>query len=177
VQKNEAFNASYEELGMADDEYFRRLTPQPGQSNDLLGRKASSTLMALDAAAESEEEHESVPNKRESTSEDEELVQTVPGRQPTIIHRQPRVKSTEGLLSFYTNEKPTTDEQLPKANEADPQTPESPSSETEPVMVQRAKSVELGKNHVRHLSAGSAKLLDIQKRSSTTSHSRMPEQD
>ena len=177
VQKNEAFNASYEELGMADDEYFRRLTPQPGQSNDLLGRKASSTLMALDAAAESEEEHEIVPNKRESTSEDEELVQTVPGRQPTIIHRQPRVKSTEGLLSFYTNEKPTTDEQLPKANEADPQTPESPSSETEPVMVQRAKSVELGKNHVRHLSAGSAKLLDIQKRSSTTSHSRMPEQD
>ncbi|KAH7068763.1 hypothetical protein BKA63DRAFT_94816 [Paraphoma chrysanthemicola] len=177
VQKNEAFNASYEELGMADDEYFRRLTPQPGQSNDLLGRKASSTLMALDAAAESDEEVEVEPSKRESNSEEEEHVQTVPGRQPTIIHRQPRVKSTEGLLSFFTNDKTATEEQSPKSTLADPQTPDSPSSETEPVMVQRAKSVELGKNHVRHLSAGSAKLLDIQKRSSTPSHSRMAEQD
>ncbi|KAH7089148.1 hypothetical protein FB567DRAFT_325607 [Paraphoma chrysanthemicola] len=177
VQKNEAFNASYEELGMADDEYFRRLTPQPGQSSDLLGRKASSTLMALDAAAESDEEVEVEPSKREPNSEEEELVQTVPGRQPTIIHRQPRVKSTEGLLSFFTNDKTATEEQSPKSTQADPQTPDSPSSETEPVMVQRAKSVELGKNHVRHLSAGSAKLLDIQKRSSTPSHSRMAEQD
>lgn len=183
VQKNEAFNASYEELGMADDEYFRRLTPQPddrlrsGQISDLLGRKASSTLIALDAAAESEEEHETIPVQRQSSSEEEELVQTVPGRQPTIIHRQPRVKSTEGLLSFYTNDKASSVEPSSTVNDADPHTPDSPSSETEPVMVQRAKSVDLGKHHVRHLSAGSAKLLDIHKRSSTTSHSKVAEQD
>ena len=53
--------------------------------------------------------------------------------------------------------------------------PTSPTSE-EPVLVQRAKSVDLGKGHghVRHLSAGSARLLDIQKRSGTPVHGRSP---
>ncbi|KAF2829336.1 hypothetical protein CC86DRAFT_260865, partial [Ophiobolus disseminans] len=172
VPRNENFNASYEELGMADDEYFRRLTPQPddrfraGPSSDL-SQKASSTLMALDIPAESDEEHEQEAvsaTQRSSSTEEDELVQTVPGRQPTIIHRQPRVKSTEGLLSFYTDNKSIAVEPPSKAEEMDAHTPESPSSETEPVMVQRAKSVDLGKHHMRHLSAGSAKLLDIQKR-------------
>lgn len=172
VQKNEAFNASYEELGMADDEYFRRLTPQPderrksGHSSEILGRKASSTLMALDAAGESDEEQVPSPGRRPSSEENEELVQNVIGRQPTIVHRQPRVKSTEGLLSFYTNER-SAQQSPPQPLNMDPGTPDSPTSDTEPIMVQRAKSVDLGKHHVRHLSAGSAKLLDIQKRSST----------
>jgi hypothetical protein len=134
--------------------------------------------MALDAAAESEEEQEAISaTQRSSPTEEEELVQTVPGRQPTIIHRQPRVKSTEGLLSFYTDNKSIADEPPSKANDVDAYMPESPSSETEPVMVQRAKSVDLGKHHVRHLSAGSAKLLDIQKRSSTASRRRTSELD
>jgi hypothetical protein len=53
--------------------------------------------------------------------------------------------------------------------------PDSPTSDDsgEQATVQRAKSVDFGKHHVRHLSAGSAKLLDIQKRSSTASHSRL----
>jgi hypothetical protein len=168
---------------MADDEYFRRLSPQPderraGPTNDL-SRKASSTLMALDASAELDEEQEMIPAQQLSSSDDEELVRSVPGRQPTIIHRQPRVKSTEGLLSFYTNEIPSADEPVMQTNDLDLHTPDSPSSDTEPVMVQRARSVDLGKHHVRHLSAGSAKLLDIhkQKRSSTNSHNRVSEQD
>ncbi|KAJ4368128.1 hypothetical protein N0V83_006483 [Neocucurbitaria cava] len=182
VQPNAEFNNSYEELGMADDEYFRRLTPQPderrrsGYSSDILGRKASSSLMALEAAAESDEEAEPTPSRRPS-DEEEELVQTVIGRQPTIIHRQARVKSTEGLLSMYTDDKPPPEDTSSKVAGTEPATPESPSSETEPVLIQRAKSVDLGKHHTRHLSAGSAKLLDIQKRLSTNSHSRMSEQD
>lgn len=182
IQKNEAFNASYEELGMADDEYFRRLTPQPDErrrsthSNDLLGRKASSTLMALDAAAESEEETEVAATQKRSSSEGSEVVQNVLGRQPTIVHRQPRVKSTEGLLSFYTNDMPEPKQAI--AATAEPDSPDSPTSDTEQIMVQRAKSVELGKTHVRHLGAGSAKLLDIQKRSSTpVAQHRIPAHD
>jgi hypothetical protein len=90
VPRNENFNASYEELGMADDEYFRRLTPQPdshfklGQPNDL-NRKASSSLMAVDTAIESEdeEEQETIAAAQErSASPEEELVHIVPGRQP-----------------------------------------------------------------------------------------------
>jgi hypothetical protein len=181
VQKNEAFNASYEELGMADDEYFRRLSPRPDERrNDTPSRKASSTLMALDAAVDMEED-ENPFNTQLSSSEDEELVRKVPGRQPTIIHRQPRVKSTEGLLSFYTNDLPTADEPTPRTSRADsntPDSPDSPSFEPGPVMVQRATSVDLGKRHVRHLSAGSARLLDIkQKRASSNSYSRKSEQE
>jgi hypothetical protein len=182
--RNEDFNASYEELGMADDEYFKRLTPQPDEhrrsthSSDMLGRKASSTLMALDAAAESEEEGEPTPSRKPSDGE-EQLVQSSVGRQPTIIHRQPRVKSTEGLLSMFLDDKTTSENPFSNEQAVDigPATPDSPASDTEPVMVQRAKSVDLGKQHVRHLSAGSAKLLDIQKRSSVSSHNRVSEQD
>ena len=176
VPRNENFNASYEELGMADDEYFQRLTPQPGDDYKLgqttdLGRKASSSLMALDAAIESDEEPDTIAAAQEhSTSSDEEHVKRVPGRQPTIIHRQPRVKSREGLLSFYTTDKSKIED--PVRTSDDTEMPDSPASDAEPVMVQRAESVNLGKNHVRHLSAGSAKLLDIQKRSSTASRRR-----
>jgi hypothetical protein len=132
--------------------------------------------MALDAAADMEVDEAIMAASGRSSPEDEEHVRTVPGRHATIIHRQPRVKSTEGLLSFYTNEKPSADEHQ-KAQYAEPHTPDSPSSETEPIMVQRAKSVDLGKHHVRHLSAGSAKLLDISKhkRSSSNSYSRKSE--
>ncbi|KAH6410178.1 hypothetical protein HBI14_152290 [Parastagonospora nodorum] len=182
VQTNEAFNASYEELGMADDEYFRRLSPQPDERrNDTLGRKPSSALMALDAALDVEEEQDPFVDPKELASEDEEHVRTVPGRQPTIIHRQPRVKSTEGLLSFYTNDKSAAEESAKEqfAEPLTPDSPDSPSFETEPMMVQRARSVDLGKHHVRHLSAGSARLLDIskQKRSSINSYTKKSEQD
>ncbi|KAL6710266.1 hypothetical protein ACN47E_009212 [Coniothyrium glycines] len=184
--RNEDFNASYEELGMADDEYFKRLTPQPDEhrrsthSNDMLGRKASSTLMALDVAVESEEEAELNPAPGPSAGEGEhERVKSSVGRQPTIIHRQPRVKSTEGLLSMFLDDKIAPEDPFSDTTAVGPgqESPDSPTSDTEPVMVQRAKSVELGKHHVRHLSAGSAKLLDIQKRSSVSSHNRLAEQE
>jgi hypothetical protein len=190
LQRNDDFNASYEELGMADDEYFKRLTPLPDQrgrspySSDDRGRKASSTLMTLDAAAESDEEV-APPSAQPPSGQEEEFVQSSVGRQPTIIHRRPRVKSAEGLLSMFLDDTEDTSSKVADMGQgsSDPDSPTSPTSETEPVLVQRAKSVDLGKGHghVRHLSAGSARLLDIQKRSSTPvhgrSHSRMSEQE
>ncbi|KAF2736172.1 hypothetical protein EJ04DRAFT_175777 [Polyplosphaeria fusca] len=184
IKRNEEFNASYEELGIPDDEYFKRLTPQPDErrrSGDLMARKASSTAMAaMDVAAESDDE--GPPASQQPADEDENVVQSSVGRQPTIVHRQARVKSTEGLLSFYYNDKASE----PAHNaglHADTTEPESPTSDAEPALLQRAKSVDLGKNHVRHLSAGSAKLLDIpakrgsmdQKRSSSSSQTAIPD--
>ncbi|KAF2121157.1 hypothetical protein BDV96DRAFT_609354 [Lophiotrema nucula] len=164
IRSSVDFNASYEELGIPDDEYFRRLTPQPderrrsAQSGDLMARKPSSTAMAvMDLAADSEDEE--LPRTRRA-SEEENLVQSSVGRQPTIVHRQARVKSTEALVSFFSNDKPLPDEQ-PRASGEDSVEQDSPTSEVEPVSLQRATSVDLGKHHVRHLSAGSAKLLDI----------------
>ena len=167
VQRGDDFNASYEELGMADDEYFNKLTARSDQrgrspyGSDDRGRKASSTLMRLDTAAESDEERERAA--AQALASGEQYVQSSVGRQPTIIHRRPRIKSTEGLLSVFTDEL----DHGSKAADVESESPTSPISDTDPGMLQRAKSVDLGKRHVRHLSAGSARLLDIQKRTST----------
>ncbi|KAA8627768.1 hypothetical protein PtrV1_03448 [Pyrenophora tritici-repentis] len=167
VQRTDDFNASYEELGMADDEYFNKLTNRPDQrgrspyGSDDRGRKASSTLMRLDTAAESDEERD--PAAVDTPSNGEQYVKSSVGRQPTIIHRRPRIKSAEGLLSMFTDEL----DRSSKVVDIESESPTSPTSDTDPGMLQRAKSVDLGKGHVRHLSAGSARLLDIQKRTSS----------
>ncbi|KAF9694609.1 hypothetical protein EKO04_007377 [Ascochyta lentis] len=180
IQQNPDFNNSFEELGMADDEYFKRLTPQPDElrrsnlSSDLMGRKASSTAMAtLDAAAESDEEDEPTPPARRS--EDSEYVKDGVARQPTVVHRNVRVKSAEGLLTMFDADAPSPEESR-KTLDMEPESPQSDDS-GEQATVQRAKSVDFGKHHVRHLSAGSAKLLDIQKRSSTASQSRLSQHE
>jgi hypothetical protein len=179
VQQNPDFNNSFEELGMADDEYFKRLTPQPDEfrrsnlSSELLGRKASSTAMAtLDAAAESDEDDEPTPSARRS--EDSEHVKAGVARQPTVIHRNIRVKSAEGLLTMFDADADLPEESR-KTLDMEPDSPQSDDS-GEQATVQRAKSVDFGKHHVRHLSAGSAKLLDI-KRTSTASHSRLSQHE
>jgi hypothetical protein len=180
VQQNPDFNNSFEELGMADDEYFKRLTPQPDElrrsnlSSELLGRKVSSTAIAtLDAAAESDEEDEPTPSARRS--EDNEHVKEGLARQPTVVHRNIRVKSAEGLLTMFDADAPSSEDPR-KTLDMEPDSPQSDDSGGQ-IMVQRAQSVDFGKHHVRHLSAGSAKLLDIQKRSSTASHSRMSQRE
>jgi len=172
LKRTEDFNASYEELGVPDDEYFKRLTPQPDdhrfslEPNESATKASSAAVANQDAAANSGDEE--APHTSAPPSVEEEQVQTV-ARHPTVVHRQPRVKSTEGLLSFFqaekiAPEKPTTP--------AEPTEAESPNSDHEFGTVQRAKSVDFGKTHMRHLSAGSAKLLDIQKRASASSQSR-----
>lgn len=187
-KQQEDFNASYEELGIPDDEYFRRLTPQPdeqersAQSSDIFAQKPSSTAMAATAGSDTDDELQSSPTEQ-PVREEEETVHTV-GRQPTVVHRQPRVKSAEGLLSYFQ-----ADDNSPESspsNVEDTTDKESPGDDmqnTEPAFVQRAKSIDLGKGHVRHLSAGSAKLLDIpakrgsvdQKRASSASQPRSPQ--
>ena len=176
---HEPFNASYEELGIPDDEYFRRLTPQPDEhrpsllSNELQ-RKSSSAVMSPLGTVDAEDEE--VPSAMTESAEDQdELVHSSIGRRPTVIYRQSRVKSTEGLLSFFDEERPFSQKTGESAEmvEAD-----SPTSSNEPApVVQRARSVDLGKHHFRHLSAGSAKLLDIHKRTSTSSQSKLTQQD
>ncbi|KAF2201730.1 hypothetical protein GQ43DRAFT_415114 [Delitschia confertaspora ATCC 74209] len=185
ARQGEDFNASYEELGIPDDEYFRRLTPQPDElrrsaySGEGFTRKPSSTAMAAMTTTSKFDDHQATPisdgappeEKEEEEEEegeeegvvdddDEKLVQDSVGRHPTVVHRHPRVKSTEGLLSYFTAGAGPATEQTVDTEMAE-DGPESPASDTEPTFVQRARSVDLGKHHVRHLSAGSAKLLDI----------------
>ncbi|KAF2272982.1 uncharacterized protein EI97DRAFT_191732 [Westerdykella ornata] len=165
--KRNDFNASYEELGIPDDEYFRRLTPQADDrrwsenSAECMNRKPSSAaIVAMDPAAEADDE--GLPTAAASTSD--EQLKTGVARQPTIVHRQPRVKSAEGLLSFYQADKSSPEEEKKTAAGEEQVQPDSPTSEGEPMILQRAQSVNLGKHDSRRLSAGSAKLLDIKAR-------------
>ena len=173
-KQHEDFSASYEEL---DDEHFRRLTPQPdecrsAQSGDVFAQKPSSTAMAATAESDTEDELQSSPAEP-TLREEENIIRTGVGRQPTVVHRQPRVKSTEGLLSYFQ-----ADDNSPGTSPSNiDETPEkeSPTDDThnnEPALVQRAKSVDLGKGHARHLSAGSAKLLDIPAKRASVDHKR-----
>jgi hypothetical protein len=177
VKRNESFNNSYEELGIPDDEYFKRLTPRPdeqrssGTSADYIARKASSTAMPMETPADVDDDI--VPTV-ESTSDDELVKETV-ARKPTVVHRQPRVKSTEGLMAFYQAEadKPSPEEKASNRTSDEVAELDSPTSDSEPPPVlQRAQSVDLGKHHSRQLSAGSAKLLDIPARRASVDPNR-----
>jgi hypothetical protein len=174
LQRTQDFSASYEELGVPDDEYFKRLTPGPeehrfsSQANEMAPKASSIVVEDQDMAVDSEDEE--APQTSGRPSVEEEQVHTV-ARHPTVVHRQPRVKSTEGLLTFFQAEEPASEEPATTPSPVEGDSPISP-SDHEFGTVQRAQSVDFGKNHVRHLSAGSAKLLDIQKRASASSQSR-----
>ena len=107
-------------------------------------------------------------------SDEEELPEKEPGtwhdavaRQPIVIHGDPRLKSREGLLNEYLQGEDGSEPQTPSAGSPEDETPPSGEYHGKRSSVQRATSVDLGlKGHVRHLSAGSARLLEISKRSS-----------
>ncbi|KAL8995089.1 MAG: hypothetical protein Q9169_005125 [Polycauliona sp. 2 TL-2023] len=82
------------------------------------------------------------------------------GKQPTIVRQSARARSREGLLNEYHAEAESPERssigESPVGNASSPDTP----------FIQRATSVDFGKAHARHISAGSARLLDLPARSS-----------
>ncbi|KAI9837189.1 MAG: hypothetical protein M1837_003091 [Sclerophora amabilis] len=149
------FSDSTEELGVAEDEYFSRLTPglEPSYGGTLgaeAGGKPGSTAIASDGGEETEQG----------------TLHGAVARQPTIVHHGSRAKSSEGLLNQFQEgedgglvESPIS----PESAKSDKKSFDD-YSEEEMSRVQRARSVDMGMKHVRHISAGSAKLLDIQHR-------------
>ena len=115
-------------------------------------------------------------------------------RHPTIVRQTPaqRARSREGLLNEFANATPEEEQSAAIVQKPGPTTspqtaqlptptsdlsmsptsdsPTGPDTQHERSFIERAKSVDLGKGHVRHISAGSAKLLDLpSKRLSGTS--------
>ena len=161
-QRKAEFTGSYEELGGdRDAEYVNR----PSSS----ARKISSpALTAADLEEESgEDEAEGTPAE---TPGDPMTVHESVRRKPTLVHRDPRVQSREGLLAEYATGEGDTP--LPTSAgtggrgsmEFDPEEPEPE--------IQRASSVGYGKGqgqgHARQISAGSAKLFEVPPRSPTS---------
>ncbi|KAF4980873.1 hypothetical protein FZEAL_3219 [Fusarium zealandicum] len=129
-------NSTEEDLEIIDDEYLTKLTPRRYSGHDMMGRRSG----------------EGRPSSDEEDLVDEaDMKWGAVDSQPQVVHRY-TMKSHEGLL------------ELESEDEESESSPISPSSEA--ADLHRARSVNLGKGHVRNFSAGSAKLLDITPRAS-----------
>ena len=83
------------------------------------------------------------------------------GKHPTIVRQGPgRAKSREGLLNDVQASNAVEESQESSPSDTSPVSPEGP-------LIERATSVDLGKGHARHISAGSARLLNLPPRNST----------
>ena len=166
-KKYKEYSESNEELGIAEDEYFSRLTPGPEEEYKIHQRR-SKTMPSSD-----EEDGGSIVSPTSEKSKWGAVART-----PTVVHREPRAKSREGLLNDYSDADYDTDADLPfeTAQEDFPTTVQSRrksygfNQELENEVsaasdVRRATSIDLGKGHARRISAGSAKILNLTKNS------------
>ena len=101
-----------------------------------------------------------------ASPEDSLKMNAVVGRHPTIVRRNLRAKSREGLLEDFQ----TLDDSpgsSPSAYSPDDTPSHFRDAQAAGSSIHRATSVDLGKSgHARHISAGSARLLDLPPRSS-----------
>lgn len=143
------FNASYEDLGVADEEYFRRLTPNPESRHESRTPEEGGISHATPT-----------PTGLELGSEGpEQLVHGTAHRQATVVHRHPHVKSREGLLAEYeAGEMEGEDDGSRSPSEY---SEDNSRGSEEAAQLQNARSINYGRGHNKTMSAGSAKLLDI----------------
>ncbi|KAL8726591.1 MAG: hypothetical protein Q9166_006626 [cf. Caloplaca sp. 2 TL-2023] len=144
----------------ADLEHEGMLTPGPEEvfsRQHSMGRVQQSEDSGLAGDSDDDLALQPVPAP---IAEEEGTWHGAVGRQPTIIRQSARAKSREGLLNEYNAEEespePSPIGDSPGGNTSSPDTP----------FIQRATSVDFGKGHARHISAGSARLLNLPPRSS-----------
>jgi hypothetical protein len=150
------YSESAEDLEIAEDEYFSRLTPGPDDQHKIRRQSAANPSSDEDDGG----------SMRTSPVSSEQAKWGAVGRHPTVVHREPRAKSNEGLLNEYD---------VDSGSEPLGETPQEITGnrksygfinhlieEDEPSL-HRASSVDLGRGHVKHISAGSAKLLELKK--------------
>ncbi|KAI3322272.1 hypothetical protein HD806DRAFT_144186 [Xylariaceae sp. AK1471] len=123
-----------EDDNIVDDEYLNRVVPAR------LHR-----LSTGEARPSSDEEDESSPKWG------------AVGQTPTVMHHRETMRSREGLLQSFDDEKEFGN-MVESEDDGDEQSPIKP---------QRATSINLSKGHVRNFSAGSAKLLEVSPRQSS----------
>lgn len=145
------YSESAEELGIAEDEYFSRLSPGPEEQYKIQRISTGNPMPSSD-----EEDGDSLASPVSSNTKWGAV-----GRQPTVVHHEPRAKSREGLLNDF-------EDSVSSITGADSTTDSKRKSygldrvmdENEPG-VHRATSVEYRSGHARHISAGSARLLEL----------------
>ncbi|KAF7513079.1 hypothetical protein GJ744_011345 [Endocarpon pusillum] len=163
-----------EEVDVANDPYFSRLSPgeverRRSSPNSAL-RKASSTALNIGSDSDSEGE-QPVPPMPDTSKE---RWHSGKGRQPTLIRQAAQARSKEGLLKEYQAtdaesggvEDGASDLESPDIEDPDLQASSSP--------ILRAQSINFSAGHIRHISAGSAKLLEIRRSSIDSKRQSLP---
>lgn len=153
---------SAEELGIAEDEYYSRLTPGP---DEMYNNPDQQKRVSGNPMASSDEDYQSVerPRTPELNSKWGDVA-----RRPTVVHRQSRAVSTQGLVNDFLDEDFDDDETVGSPQTANYRDDDSEAADSlaSPTRVQRALSVDYKKERMTHISAGSAKLLNLKPRPS-----------
>ena len=155
------------ELGASEDEQEVEVRASHGQEKDSTfeqGKKKPGVNDASGIGSDSDDDQGFEPQPMTSAQDEGKWHGSI-GKQPTIVRQGARAKSREGLLNEFQNAEdsagssPSGDSPIghPFGDQITP--PENS-------LIYRATSVELGKGHARHISAGSARLLNLPPRSS-----------
>lgn len=151
-KQRDDFAGSYEKLPVPDHEYFSSLTPDAGS-------RRTSAQVTPQSVQESPPPREEIQSTTEPTDKDNTpLRQNTAHRRPTVIHNEPRVKSREGLVAEYIASSAVV---TPSRRSSVSGQESAENSPIEQSTVQNARSG-YGMGHAKSLSAGSAKLLNIQ---------------
>lgn len=154
--------ASEEDMASAEEEreYQDLLTPGP---EEVFSRQRSMRGLhrTNDSATPGESDDDIALHPAPAAiAEEEGMMRGAVGRQPTIVRQGTRARSREGLLNeFHAGEDSQGSSPIGDSPGADASSPDTP-------FIQRATSVDFGKGHARHISAGSARLLNMPARSS-----------
>lgn len=162
----------WRELGASDEElpnlkeYGGRLSPGPGDfAQGERARKRHGMIGNGGIGSDSEDDTTLHSQPAGPNQEDEGTWHSAVGKQPTIVRQGARAKSREGLLNDF---------QAAEDSAGSSPTGDSPTAQPfgdssggrENSFIHRATSIDLAKGHARHISAGSARLLNLPPRSS-----------
>ncbi|OAP63047.1 hypothetical protein AYL99_02274 [Fonsecaea erecta] len=158
-----------EDDDLANDEYLNKLSPGPSGRRDSVasaGRRASSNVIDL----ERERQQSPVPDLPPISAAQgaDERWHAGVARQATVVRQPNRARSKEGLLKETGKDDLSASRRASSDVEEEGEPAGTELQEQEPTLL-RARSVDY-KGHAKHISAGSARLLDI-RRSSTQSES------
>ena len=173
-------HGDHQELGQSDsdfagtpeeEKYMGTLTPAPDEVPPKIPERRRPFMRAV-ARLGSDSDDESVFQPAQAPiAQEEGTWHGAVGKHPTIVRQGPgkRAKSKEGLLNDFQNAEDSGESSPSGDSPMTGDSPVSPENVYSSIRssIQRATSVDLGKGHARHISAGSARLLNLPPRSST----------
>lgn len=168
-QRSRDLGASDDELGAAENEHDdrSRVTPEFSEGSGgepVRKRPYLSGSSGIGGDGDSDDDNVFHPQPP-AIPPDEGKWHGAVGKHPTIVRSGPVAKSREGLLDDFQAGEDSV-ESSPSGESPVGQPFGDQITPPEKSLIYRATSVDLGKGHARHISAGSARLLDLPPRSS-----------